>query len=87
MLALLRGESECPEQRAFRARVTAAAVEMREHHSYVYKWGPDDGFLGEGRIARHQLLETQPASERLGAYQRTSGLSGALAPATREGIA
>ncbi|MEW5984293.1 MAG: TIGR04372 family glycosyltransferase [Acidobacteriota bacterium] len=44
--------SECEAQAVFRDRATEAAEAYRRELSYVRKWGADDGFLGDGRIAR-----------------------------------
>jgi putative glycosyltransferase (TIGR04372 family) len=42
---------ESVKQSAFREQVTATANELAKTLRYVRKWGPDDGFLGDGRIA------------------------------------
>ena len=42
---------ESAKQAAYREQVTATANELAKTMRYVRKWGPDDGFLGDGRIA------------------------------------
>ncbi len=52
MLAFLADPpEESPVQAAYRDLVTATANELATTMRYVRKWGPDDGFLGDGRIA------------------------------------
>lgn len=43
---------ESPEQAAFREAVMRACDELAPRHAYVRKWGLDEGFLGDGRLAR-----------------------------------
>ena len=43
------------QQSAFRERVTAAGVHFADRLAYVRKWGPDEGFLGDGRMAQVAL--------------------------------
>jgi putative glycosyltransferase (TIGR04372 family) len=50
--SLDRPWGESGAQARFRERVTAAALHLRTRVRYVAKWGIDDGFLGDGRVAR-----------------------------------
>lgn len=43
---------DTPAQAAFRVRVIAACTALGPFHAYVRKWGPEDGFLGDGRLAQ-----------------------------------
>ena len=43
---------ELPAQTAFREDVMRACEELGPRHAYVRKWGLDEGFLGDGRLAR-----------------------------------
>lgn len=43
---------ELPAQAAFREDVMRACDELAPRHAYVRKWGLDEGFLGDGRLAR-----------------------------------
>src|SRR5688572_16027940 len=45
---------ESPSQGAFRARVSEAGARLAASSRYVATWGPDDGFLGDGRLAQVQ---------------------------------
>jgi putative glycosyltransferase (TIGR04372 family) len=54
MLELLeRGTPETPAQTRYKELLTRS-VESMQHIAYVRKWGADDGFMGNGRIARSQ---------------------------------
>ena len=56
MLAWLKGDwTESPGQRGFHEAILSATAQLRRHSSYVRKWGLDEGFLGDGRIARVAL--------------------------------
>lgn len=50
-------------QLAFRERATAAGVHFVDRLAYVRKWGPDEGFLGDGRIAQVALDQDQTTRE------------------------
>lgn len=53
MLALVRGMAvESDAQREYKRLVTEAEQALRPRVAYIKKWGADDGFLGDGRIAR-----------------------------------
>ena len=53
MLELLQGRmDETSVQRDYRQRATQAGEELTAELPFVRKWGPDDGFLGHGRMAR-----------------------------------
>lgn len=56
------GFAETARQKAFRERVVTAAEELRHQLRYVRKWGLDDGFLGEGRIAAGFIDRQWPAA-------------------------
>lgn len=43
---------ESPEQAAFREDIMRACEDLATRHAYVRKWGLDEGFLGDGRLAR-----------------------------------
>jgi len=43
---------ESPAQAAFREDVMRACEDLAPRHAYVRKWGLDEGFLGDGRLAR-----------------------------------
>jgi hypothetical protein len=47
-----QGESQ--PQADVRARVAAAGARLAESSRYVATWGPDRGFLGDGRLAQVQ---------------------------------
>jgi len=47
--------SESPGQRDYHDRIMAAAADLQTRMSYIRKWGLDDGFLGDGRIANVAL--------------------------------
>jgi hypothetical protein len=53
------GWRDCESQARFRDRATAAGAVLAPVMPSVAEWGPDDGFLGDGRLARVQadLLE------------------------------
>ena len=52
MISMVRGElPEAQLQTDFRELVSRRADELRDRVSYIRKWGPQDGFLGDGRIA------------------------------------
>ena len=44
--------AESPGQRAYHDAAVTAAAQLRHESYYLRKWGLDDGFLGDGRIAR-----------------------------------
>jgi putative glycosyltransferase (TIGR04372 family) len=48
------GWSETAAQRQFRADVAKAGEELASRVPHVAKWGPVDGFIGDGRLARVQ---------------------------------
>jgi hypothetical protein len=48
------GWGETEAQARYRARVTAAGGALASTVRYVATWGPDHGFLGDGRLARVQ---------------------------------
>lgn len=52
MLRWIDGDrTESPAQAEFRRRVSWAIEAVRPRMAYVRKWGTDDGFLGDGRLA------------------------------------
>ncbi|HXH33198.1 MAG TPA: TIGR04372 family glycosyltransferase [Plantibacter sp.] len=56
----IRGNGvETERQAAFRDRITKTSLEQRERSTYVRKWGPENGFLGNGRVVDFQLAERQ----------------------------
>ena len=64
MEALAMGSAvETAEQSAFRALVTAAGVHFADRLTYARKWGPDEGFLGDGRIAQVALDQDHATRE------------------------
>ncbi|MGE0391987.1 MAG: TIGR04372 family glycosyltransferase [Vicinamibacterales bacterium] len=59
-----RGLPETPLQSTYKARVVSTAEELRDRYSYVRKWGPEDGFMGDGRLGGaflERYWETAPA--------------------------
>jgi hypothetical protein len=46
-------------QARFRARVAEAGVELANRVRHVVEWGPDRGFIGDGRLARFQADRTR----------------------------
>jgi putative glycosyltransferase (TIGR04372 family) len=46
------GWVESDDQRDYHTAITTTAPPLRQTNAYVRKWGPDQGFLGEGRIAK-----------------------------------
>jgi putative glycosyltransferase (TIGR04372 family) len=53
MLDWVKGRwTESEAQREYHTAITTAAPALRLSNAYVRKWGPDEGFLGDGRIAR-----------------------------------
>ena len=48
------GWQDTAAQARFRTRVTEAGVALASRVASVAEWGPDDGFLGDGRLARCQ---------------------------------
>lgn len=56
---LSHGFADTPQQAAFRDRVTAAGEVLRGSVPLVAEWGPDGGFIGEGRLARWQAERIQ----------------------------
>jgi putative glycosyltransferase (TIGR04372 family) len=57
MITFCRGEEpETALQADYKARVVAIAEELRPRNSYVRKWGPEQGFMGDGRIV-HAFAE------------------------------
>lgn len=53
MLEWVKGRwVESREQREYHDAITAAAALLRRENAHVRRWGPDAGFLGDGRIAR-----------------------------------
>jgi len=45
---------ESDSQRRFRARVVEAGAALAEVSPHVVEWGPDTGFIGDGRLVRFQ---------------------------------
>jgi hypothetical protein len=43
---------ESDDQRDYHTAIITTAPQLREMNAHVRKWGPDEGFLGEGRIAK-----------------------------------
>lgn len=54
-----RGWTESESQVQFRSRVVAAGTALADSVPYVGQWGPDEGFVGDGRLARVQADEGQ----------------------------
>lgn len=53
MLEWIEGTwTESESQRGFHEAIVAAAGELWERSQFIRKWGLDEGFLGDGRIAR-----------------------------------
>ena len=48
------GFGDTASQAAFRRRVEAAGAAMAAQVPFVAEWGPDEGFIGDGRLARWQ---------------------------------
>jgi putative glycosyltransferase (TIGR04372 family) len=48
---LAHGWTETDGQRRYRELVTDAGIHLAERVRYMHKWGPDEGFLGDGRLA------------------------------------
>jgi hypothetical protein len=46
-----RGFSDLPSQQQFRDRVVAAGQSLASRLAFVTAWGPDAGFIGDGRLA------------------------------------
>lgn len=46
------GWTESPAQRSYHDAIVSAAAQLRGHSHYIRKWGLDQGFLGDGRIAQ-----------------------------------
>ena len=51
--------AETKEQAEFREAVAAACVMLSPRHAYVRKWGTEDGFIGDGRLARGTFASWQ----------------------------
>ena len=53
MLGWLAGDwTESASQRSYHEAIMVAATQLRRRSIYVRKWGPHEGFLGDGRVAR-----------------------------------
>ena len=53
MLGWLAGDwTESAGQRSYHEAIMVAATQLRRRSIYVRKWGPHEGFLGDGRVAR-----------------------------------
>jgi hypothetical protein len=53
MLDMLDGRLEMSAaQQEYKARLLAVEAALQPVWHYVHKWGADEGFLGDGRIAR-----------------------------------
>jgi hypothetical protein len=48
---LAEGWRETDAQRRYRELATEAGVHLAPRVRYLHKWGPDEGFLGDGRVA------------------------------------
>lgn len=59
---VLHGTPPSAAQRAFREKATEAGVFFVDRLAYIRKWGPDEGFLGDGRIAQIALDQDQSIS-------------------------
>jgi hypothetical protein len=46
--------ADSAEQASFRKRVADAGISMAPRIPFVAQWGPDEGFIGDGRLARWQ---------------------------------
>jgi hypothetical protein len=53
---LSEGWTESTPQREFRRLATDAAEDVGSRFTYFRNWGPDEGFLGDGRIG-HAFAE------------------------------
>jgi hypothetical protein len=51
---LRRGWRESEGQARFRARVVEAGSDLASRVAHVAEWGPDEGFIGDGRLASFQ---------------------------------
>ena len=49
---LRHGWHESDSQTCYRSLVAEAGMALRRHIRYVAKWGPDGGFIGDGRVAK-----------------------------------
>jgi hypothetical protein len=49
-----RGWRDSEGQARFRARVVEAGSDLASRVAHVAEWGPDEGFIGDGRLARFQ---------------------------------
>ena len=56
---LAHGWDEQASQTTFRHDVVAAGAALAPGLPYVAKWGPDEGFIGDGRLARCQAERVQ----------------------------
>jgi putative glycosyltransferase (TIGR04372 family) len=52
------GWADTDAQRRFRIRVVEAGSALASTTAAVAEWGPDDGFIGDGRLARAQAART-----------------------------
>jgi len=66
MLALLEDRTaETRDQAEFRQGVERAAARLARRSKFVRKWGADDGFMGDGRIARAFVERLAQPAERM----------------------
>jgi hypothetical protein len=56
-----RGWRDSEGQARFRARVVEAGSDLAARVKYVAEWGPDTGFIGDGRLARFQAEYVEAA--------------------------
>ena len=59
-----RGWRDSEGQARFRARVVEAGSDLAARVKYVAEWGPDTGFIGDGRLARFQAEYVEAAVRR-----------------------
>ena len=53
--------TESPGQLSYHEAIMSAATQLWRRSTYVRKWGPHEGFLGDGRIARVALEDVTTA--------------------------
>ena len=49
---IIRGQRFAVVTSRYHEAITEAAARLRRHFTFARKWGPDRGFLGDGRISR-----------------------------------
>jgi hypothetical protein len=59
-----RGWRDSEDQARFRARVVEAGSALASRVAHVAEWGPDEGFIGDGRLVRFQAEYVEAAFRR-----------------------